>query len=332
MSQPKLLITGASGFVGYHLVHAAKEAGYTIHATIRHSSQIDDIAHLVDKFVEVDFAHVEKLTQWLAEESYTYIIHAAALTKAKRESDMFSVNVDYTMHLLQAAFSIPNPPLRVHILSSLAAIGPLLYNGGWIDESSDYQPVTVYGRSKMRMEQLVKEQFADKPIRIFRPTAVYGPKDKDIFILLQTLNKGLDAYIGRSPQTLSFIFVKDLANLLIQSLGLPLTKLDFYNVSDGKVYDRYQLANIFKQITHKRMWRVHVPFTLVKQIARISEWLYRSSPKTPVLYAERLKEITAGSWACSITKAEEELHFEPRYNLEAGLTESLLWYKKHHWL
>ncbi|MCL7989187.1 NAD(P)-dependent oxidoreductase [Sphingobacterium sp. lm-10] len=332
MSQPKLLITGASGFVGCHLVHAAKEAGFSIHATIRHSSKIEDISHLVDTFVEVDFSDVEKLTHWLAEESYMYIIHAAALTKAKRESDMVLVNVDYTINLLKAAFSIPKPPLRVHILSSLAAVGPLSYDNGWIDESSAYQPVTVYGRSKMRMEQLVKEQFSDKPIRIFRPTAVYGPKDKDIFILLRTLDKGIDAYIGRNPQTLSFIFVKDLANLLIQSLKTPLTKLDFYHVSDGNVYDRYQLANIFKKITQKRMWRVHVPYAVVKQVARVSEWLYKSSPKTPVLYTERLNEITAGSWACSIEKAEKELHFEPRYNLEAGLTESLLWYKKHHWL
>lgn len=332
MIQPKLLITGASGFVGYHLVHAAKEAGFSIHATIRRSSRVDDIAHLVDHFVAADFSNVAKLTQWLAAESYTYIIHAAALTKAKQESDMVSVNVDYTMNLLQAAFSIPNPPIRVHILSSLAAIGPLLYNGGCIGEGAGYQPVTVYGRSKMRMEQLVKEQFSDKPIRIFRPTAVYGPKDKDIFILLKTLHKGIDAYIGRNPQALSFIYVKDLASLLIQSLEFPLNKLDIYNVSDGKVYDRYKLANIFKHITQKQIWRVHVPFYLVKQIARVSEWLYKSSAKTPVLYTERLKEITAGSWACDITKAKEELHFEPRYNLEAGLTESLAWYKKNHWL
>ncbi|PVH24068.1 NAD-dependent epimerase/dehydratase family protein [Sphingobacterium corticibacter] len=332
MKQPKLLITGASGFVGYHLVHAAKTAGYTIHATIRRSSKTDDIVHLVDKFVEADFSNVEKLGEWLEVESYTYIIHAAALTKAKRESDMQTVNIDYTINLLTAAFSITNPPIGVHILSSLAAIGPLSYNGKLIDESSAYQPVTVYGRSKMRMEQLVREQFADKPIRIFRPTAVYGPKDKDIFILLQTLNKGIDAYIGRNPQALTFIYVKDLANLLIGSLDMPVAKLECYNLTDGGVYDRYQLANLFKQITQKRMLRLHVPFAIVKQIASISEWLYKSSTKTPVLYAERLKEITAGSWACDIAKAKQELLFEPRYDLEAGLTESLTWYKEHHWL
>ncbi len=332
MRQAKLLITGASGFVGYHLVHAAKMAGYTIHAAIRKSSNVDDIAHLVDSFVEADFTNLVNLTQWLEQASYTYIIHGAALTKAKQEADMIMVNVDYTLNLLKAAFSISNPPAAVHIISSMAALGPLAYDNGLIREDSPYKPVTVYGRSKMRMEQLVHEQFPDKPIRIFRPTAVYGPKDKDIFLLLQTLNKGIDAYIGRKPQALTFIYVKDLARLLIQSFEIPATKLQYYNLSDGAVYDRYELANLFRKITLKRLLRVHVPFVVVKQIARLSEWMYKSSSKTPVLYAERLKEITAGSWACTIAKAKNELQFEPRYDLETGLTESLLWYKKHHWL
>lgn len=329
----KLLITGASGFVGYHLVRAAKERGMEVHAAVRRSSNIRDIEGYVDKFVYPDFSQVDTLAALFSEESYDYIIHAAAMTKAKREEDMRHVNVDYTLHLMKAAFSISNPPKKIHFVSSLAAIGPIHYDSpALIDENTAYNPVTLYGRSKKSAEVLIKEQFADKPIRIFRPTAVYGPNEKDIFILLKTLNSGLDAYIGRSPQKLSFIYVVDLANILIDSLRLDLQELQCYNITDGQVYERYELADIFKRTTHKRMLRFHIPLTVVKQVARLSQWIYKSSSKTPVIYPERLHELTAENWACDISKAKEKLGFVPHYNLEEGLAESLKWYKANGWL
>ncbi|MFD2597532.1 NAD-dependent epimerase/dehydratase family protein [Sphingobacterium corticis] len=329
----KLLITGASGFVGYHLVRTAKNAGFEVHAAIRKSSNVKDIEQFVDHFIFPDFTNVPALSAALQAESYDYIIHAAALTKAKRESDMIAVNVDYTLNLLSAAFSLETPPKHIHIVSSLAAVGPRAYDPSfYITEETPYQPVTVYGRSKMKMELLVKERFSDKPISIFRPTAVYGPREKDLFILFQTLNKGVDAYIGRGAQSLSFIYVKDLADLLVRSITMNTPNLETYNVTDGNVYNRYQMADIFKSVTQKRMFRMHVPFGIVKRVAEWSEWLYRSSKKTPVIYPERLHELTAGNWACDISKIKHNLEFTPQHDLEAGLTETLAWYKEHRWL
>lgn len=329
----KLLITGASGFVGYHLVRVAKGAGLEVHAAVRPSSRVEDIAGFVDKLVYPDFSDIDSLVALFSEESYDYIIHAAAMTKAKREEDMLHVNVDYTINIAKAAFSIPTPPQKIHFVSSLAAIGPIGYEDAVkIDENTKYKPVTVYGRSKMMAERLLKAQFADRPIRIFRPTAVYGPNERDIFILLKTLNRGLDTYIGRRPQQLSFIYVVDLARILIDSLRVDVDSLQCYNLTDGRDYGRYELANIFKKITNKRLWRIHVPHSVVKQVAQLSQWLYRSSSKIPVIYPERLNELTAENWGCDISKAKEELGFVPQYDLEAGLAESLQWYKAHGWL
>lgn len=331
--RPKLLITGASGFVGYHLVRVAKDAGLEIHAAVRRSSRVEDISAFVDKFVYPDFSDIDSLTALFSAESYDYIIHAAAMTKAKREDDMCHVNIDYTLHIAQAAFSIPTPPKKIHFVSSLAAIGPIGYDSAvLINEATGYNPVTAYGRSKRRAEEALKEQFADKPIRIFRPTAVYGPNEKDIFILLKTLYSGVDTYIGRKPQRLSFIYVADLAQLLVDSLRIDCDGLQCYNITDGRVYGRYELANIFKKVANKRLWRIHVPHSVVKQVAKLSQWLYKYSTKTPVLYPERLNELTAENWGCDISKAKEELGFVPQYDLEAGLTESLQWYRAHGWL
>src|SRR5690606_18939814 len=113
---------------------------------------------------------------------------------------MMDANVGVTEQLLQAAFQSPHPPQRLVYVSSLAAIGPLPYLEGPITESTPYRAVTMYGRSKREAEKMIREKFADKPISIIRPTAVYGPREKDLFILFDTMNKGIDAYVGRAPQ------------------------------------------------------------------------------------------------------------------------------------
>jgi len=329
----KIFITGASGFVGYHLVRAAKALGLEVHAAVRPSSNIQDIQAFVDTFVYPDLGDTEALKQLFEQKQYNYIIHAAALTRAKDEATMRAVNVGYTESILQAAFAAQIPLERVCYVSSLAALGPISYNAsGCIDEQSPYHPLTVYGRSKQASEMMIGEKFGDKPISVFRPTAVYGPREKDIFLVFDTMNKGLDLYIGNKPQKLSFIYVKDLVDVLLQGCIQPQEGLQFYNITDGEVYSKYRMSEVFSEIFQKRMWRMHVPYAVVKVVADMSQRLYRNSSKTPVIYPERLKELTAENWGCDISKAKEVLGFDPVYNLEAGLKETLLWYKENKWL
>lgn len=328
----KILVTGASGFVGFHLVSAASEAGYQVHAAVRRSSQITDIMPFVEKFVYPDFDQTASWAALFAAEQYDYVIHAAAKTKAKSEADMVNANVGITDKLLEAAFQAAEPPKRFIFVSSLAAIGPLRYLDGLITESTAYSPVTMYGRSKREAEKMIFAKFGDKPISIIRPTAVYGPREKDLFILFHTMNKGLDAYVGKAPQKLSFVYVKDLVDALLQALVSSQAGLDVFNISDGEVYSRYEMAEIFKRTFRKKLIRVHVPYTLVKMVAQISQWLYRRSPKTPVIYPERLGELTAENWACDITHAEKTLKYRAQYDLNRGLVDSLRWYKQNNWL
>lgn len=328
----KVLITGASGFVGTHLVEAAFHLGLEVHAAVRKSSNIDSIKPFVCKFLYPDFSSVENLQILLSNQQYNYIIHAAALTKAKNEVDMLLVNVEYTKNLLSAAFSSDIPLERVVYVSSLAAVGPVGYNDVLITESNQYRPVTVYGRSKRASELMIKELFGEKPISIFRPTAVYGPREKDLFILFNTLNKGFDPYIGRKPQKLSFIYVKDLVDSLLQGCLTPQNGLEYYNITDGHVYSKYAMSDIFRKVMRKRALRFHIPYAVVKGVAELSQSLYKNSKNTPVLYPERLNELTAENWGCDITKLRLGLGFRPSYNLETGLTESLLWYKENNWL
>ncbi|MBD1423417.1 NAD-dependent epimerase/dehydratase family protein [Sphingobacterium chuzhouense] len=327
----KILITGASGFVGFHLVSAAFEAGYEVHAAIRRSSQVADIEPFIEKFVYPDFNQASSLTALFSSENYDYVIHAAAMTKAKSEMEMIEVNVGMTQRLLEAAFQASQPPVRFIFVSSLAAVGPVGYLDEPITERTPYKPVTMYGRSKREAEKMIRVKFAERPITIIRPTAVYGPREKDLFILFNTMNKGLDAYVGKAPQKLSFVYVKDLVDVLLRACISPQKGLAVFNISDGRVYSRYEMAEIFKKTFRKKLIRVHVPYTIVKTVAQISQWLYRNSSKTPVIYPERLGELTAENWGCDIRYAEQVLGYHPQYDLNSGLADSLLWYKKNNW-
>lgn len=327
----KILITGASGFVGYHLTRAAKSAGMEVHAAVRKSSNVSEIRSVVDKFVYPDFTDEASIKALLESENYTYVVHAAAMTRAKHESDLEKVNVDYTKNLSAACFAIKNPIKRFVFVSSLAAIGPVSYDSDLINEHNPYHPVTAYGRSKKKAE-ISLESFEDQPVTVLRPTAVYGPREKDIFILFKTMNGGMDPYVGKSPQKLSFIYVTDLVQAILNACRFDQGGKKVYNLSDGQVYDRYEMARIFKEFSQKRMIRMHIPLGIVKAIASLFERLYKNSKAIPVLYPERLNELTAENWGCDIAMAQRHIQYEPKYHLRDGLLEALAWYKENKWL
>lgn len=329
----KIFITGASGFVGSHLVEAAQKLGLEVHASIRSQSNVKEIQPFVDQFVSPNLGDFDELKSLFEKNQYHYIIHAAALTKAKNNLDFHKVNVTYTEAILRAGVSAHMPLEGITFVSSLAAIGSTDYNNTrLIDESFPYNPHTMYGKSKMEAELMIRQKFNNQPISVFRPTAVYGPREKDIFILFNTLNKGLDPYIGKKPQKLSFIYVKDLVDVLLKGCMTPRQGLQFYNISDGEVYTRYEMADIFRSLMNKKLFRMHIPYGVVKAFAEISQRIYKPLSKSPVIYPERLRELTAENWGCDISVAKKELGFNPQYLLKEGLEESLLWYKNNHWL
>lgn len=324
----KVLITGASGFVGYHLVEEALKNNLEVYAAVRKSSDISHLKKLNIKFTYPDFSSVAALKKDFEANQYTYVIHAAGVTRAKNQKAYNAVNVDYTINLATAAAASPHFRKFVFI-SSLAALGPLHTLNGIITDNSIPHPVTSYGRSKIIAEQGLKT-IAGLNCTILRPTGVYGPRDKDIYIALKQFAKNFEAYIGRAPQKLSFIYVKDLAAASIKALYTGKNKA--YNLSDGNFYDRYELADITKDILRVKTYKFHLPVNFVKIIASVAEIFGSLRGKTPVLNREKLHELMATNWYCSIEEARHDMGFYPQYNLKAGLKETLAWYKANRWL
>ena len=324
----RVLITGASGFVGYHLIEEALKNNLQVFAAVRKSSRVDHLKDFDITYTYPDFNNATALLDEFNNNKYHYVIHAAGLTRAKDQDAYNAVNVKYTVNLAKAAATSRFCKKMVFI-SSLAALGPLHTLTGIINDDSKPQPVTSYGKSKLIAEDSLKG-ISGLNCTILRPTGVYGPRDKDIFIALKQFARGLEPYIGKAPQKLSFIYVKDLAAASVKALYTGKNKA--YNLSDGNFYDRYQLADITKHILHSKTLKFHLPVNFVKIMATVSEIIGSLRGQTPVLNREKLHELMGANWNCNIDEAKHDMGFYPRYDLEAGLNETIRWYKDHQWL
>ncbi|RZM25662.1 MAG: NAD(P)-dependent oxidoreductase [Pedobacter sp.] len=324
----RVLITGASGFVGFHLIEAAISSDFEVYAAVRSGSQIKHLQRFNIQYVHPNFSAVDELENIINKHAIDYVVHAAGITKAKTEAEYNLTNATYTRNLALA--SLKAGIKKFVFVSSLAALGPLKDLKGMLHDNSAAHPVTSYGKSKLLAENYLAE-IPELPLIVIRPTAVYGPREKDIFILFNSINKGLEPYIGEFDQQLSFVYVKDLAEIIVKALTADVTQ-QHYNVSDGFVYDRYALADLSKKTLNKKTFKFHLPVAVVNLMASAMELLYRGSAKTPTLNKEKMQELTAVNWACDISAIRAGLGFRPQYNLALGLTETLNWYKQNNWL
>lgn len=331
----RILITGANGFIGYHLCKAMSEAGYLLDAGVRKGSDtklLDTLDTGKIRYVFPDYGSIDNLANLLEENKYDYVIHTAGATKAPDWNIYKKINVDYSVNLAQAAMKSKINLTRFIFISSLAALGPAAYDQiEPIDENKHPQPVTSYGRSKMVAEQQLTS-IPELPLTIIRPTAVYGPAEKDLLVLFQMFNKGLEAYIGSKPQTLSFVYVNDLITAIMASLKPDPIKIRSYNISDGKAYHRNELAETFKKLTGRKTMKLHIPELLIKIIASGLEGLTALTGKSSVLNREKISELTAQNWNCNIEAAVSDLAYHPQYDLYAGMEETIQWYKQHKWI
>lgn len=333
----RVLVTGASGFIGCHLVEALLEKGYEVDAAVRKSSNLNDLEQVgksSDKlsFVYPDYSSKNLLRSLICQGAYSYIIHAAGVTRAKTQSAYNEVNAEYTLNLAEAVLEAEIPLKRFVFVSSLAAVGPIDYSSEKpLNDRSPLKPVTSYGKSKQLAEQYLLG-LPELPLTTIRPTAVYGPGEKDIFILFQTLNKGFDLYIGKEPQWLSFVYVKDLVTAILASFKELEEKHTVYNISDGERYNRYELADCFRKVSGKKPFRLHVPLFIIQGVAASLEVISSLTGKMPVLNREKIGELTAENWNCSIAAAQNKLNYHPQYGLAKGVEETLKWYKEKSWL
>jgi nucleoside-diphosphate-sugar epimerase len=328
----KILISGASGFVGGFLVEEALTKGLEVYAAVRKSSNLQYLTDRRIQFVYIDFEDRESLRQIFMEYKFDYIVHNAGVTKTPVKEQYFTVNATYLENMIETLIESNTVPRKFTFISSLAAYGPAEYTkSGLVTENSEPHPVTDYGRSKLQAERYLKSK-SEINYTIIRPTAVYGPREKDLFTVYDLINKGIEMTVGLTDQQLTFIYVRDLVSIIIGST-LDSRKNVAYFATDLEIYSSTLYNKLIREsLGRKRSLKIRLPIPLVKTIGYIAEKAGKLTGNYPAINIEKVNELEAKSWNCDTSNLVNDLNYKPKYKLQEGLKESIAWYKEHNWL
>ena len=324
-----ILVTGATGFVGSHLVERLLGRNCKIHCATRKDSDLQwlDPARLT--LHTVDLAHPPSLKEALIDAEYVF--HCAGLTKAKTRKEYFLANAGASAGLYKACAEYGAKLKSIIHLSSLAATGPSAFNKP-VDENSDCRPITHYGKSKLAGEEIARDFSATLPIVILRPPVVYGPRETDFFNYLKIIRKGWNPVVGRAQRELSLIYVKDLVDAMVTAAENPVGQENIFFITDGNNYSWDEVAQTAMNIIGVKAKTVVIPEWVLPPAALLAEVWSSLGSAPALLNRQKVKEICEKSWTASAKKFFASHSFQPRYDLKRGLAESVDWYKKNRWL
>ena len=339
---PKILITGASGFIGSFIVEEAIKRGFDVWAAMRKSSSRQFLSDNRIHFIELNLASEEDLRQQLAGHSFDYVVHAAGVTKCLDKQDFFRINTEGTQHLVRALLELNMPLKRFVYISSLSIMGAIREEQPYqeIRESDEARPNTAYGESKLEAEQwldafsqeLTANSQQPRPYVILRPTGVYGPRERDYFMMAKSIKAHTDFAVGFKQQDITFVYVTDVVQAVFLALEKGKTGRRYF-LSDGEVYQSSTFSNLIRQELGNPWWiRITAPLWLLRIITFFGERIGHMTGKVTALNNDKYYIMRQRNWRCDIEPARQELGYEPQVKLEEGVRRSIKWYKDNKWL
>lgn len=335
----KILITGASGFIGSTIVDEALKRNLEVWAAVRKSSSKRYLQDERIHFIELDFSNKDRLMEALKDHSFAYIVHAAGVTKCLHREDFFKVNRDGTRNLVEALQALRMPVKKMVYMSSLSIFGAIREQQPYapILETDTPRPNTAYGESKLEAERAIEQLNAAEgawqiPVVVLRPTGVYGPRERDYFMMVQSIARHTDFAVGFKRQDITFVYVLDVVQAVFLALdhGTPGRK---YFLSDGKVYQSFEFSNLVHEALGRPWWlRITAPLWLLKVITFFGELWGKITGKMTVLNADKYNILSQRNWQCDISPAENELGYKPAYDLSRGVALTVSWYKQNQWI
>ncbi|MEM2494724.1 MAG: NAD(P)-dependent oxidoreductase [Nitrososphaerota archaeon] len=329
-----MLVTGASGFLGGHLVEEMIPKGYDVIAMVRKSSNTDLLNKLGVKLRIGDLEEPESLVD--ATKGIDVIIHLAAYYTFFGKKEIYKkVNVEGTRALLEAACK--NNVKKIIYCSTTEAIGPV--KNPPADENTPANPSYEYGRSKLEAEKVVKE-YGQRGIEytIVRPSGIYGPRNVDDisywFIMAFARNALPTRFIvGSGKNLVQFAHVKDVVQGFLLVLEKPeVSKGQTYFISEDKAYTYLQVYEILSELCGREPPKIHIPPIIAKMMIAPVDFFNSLRGKADFNWKISTVNAVTSDRAYSINKAIRELGFKPKYDLRTGLKETLEWYKNNGFL
>jgi nucleoside-diphosphate-sugar epimerase len=333
----KILITGASGFIGSSTVDKALALGYETWAGIRKSSSREFLRDERIRFIDLNYADKTKLKSQLLEfvnenGRFDIIVHIAGLTKAVRKTDFDIVNDEYTRNFVDVLIEINAVPDSFIFMSTLGVMGigdEINYTS--LSNNHTPNPNTAYGKSKLKAENYLKN-LAGFPYVILRPTGVYGARDRDYLILIRTIQNDFDIGVGFRKQLLTFIYIDDLVKIIFSCVDKNIYRKEYY-VADGDVYTDAEFNTIVRQtVQRKRVIRLKIPLWIVRFAAFINEKIFGLLGKATAFNTDKYQIMKQRNWSCDISPLKTDLDFQPDFRLKEGIERTVKWYKENGWM
>lgn len=323
----RIAVTGATGFIGSHLIESLLQKGDHPVCLIRKTSNLQWLPYPEIEFVTGNLQEPESLVDFV--KNAEAVIHLAGITKARTEAEYRAGNFAGTINLVRAIQKF-NPEIRRFVYaSSQAAAGPSP-DGVPLKEDDAPHPVSAYGRSKLEAETYLKNTEAF-PFTIIRPPAVYGPRDKDVFSAFKLCARGIQPLVGKDKY-LSIAFVKNLVKGFLLALEKECARRETYFITDDGILTWKTLTQMIANALGKKPIRIHIPESLLSVPAELSG-LIGNILNRPMLFSrDKIMEIRQHFWTVDISKAKVELGYKPDFTTEEGIRETARWYLENGWL
>ncbi len=326
----KVLVTGGSGFLGSHVAEQLTQAGHTVRALVRKSSNrkfLQTLARveLAEGAIE-DRASVDE-----AMKGVDAVVHSAGLVKARTPEEFYGCNTQGTVNLLEAAIQhAPGLKRFVHV-SSLEACGPSL-DGRPVPLDQE-KPVTTYGRSKLAAEKECVARKDKLPVVILRPAAIYGPRDVEILEAFRAVRKRQYPVIGDGSMLGGWIYGPDCAKACIRAIEASIPSGKIYFVDDGEPMTMARAMGelLPEALGTKPLVRMGIPFPLLR-IASIGVETYGKVRKKPVMLTREKVAMLAQHWICDSSKTRGDLGWAPEVSFPDGARRTAKWYEENGWL
>ena len=326
---PLALVTGASGFVGSHVVEALLARGYDVRCLVRQESDLGWLP--LDRVALCRGSLTDAPSLEAASRGVDVVVHNAGRIRAEGEALYDDVNVLGTRNLVEAIQKNAPEVRRFVLMSSLAAGGPSPRGHPRSEEDSD-QPISAYGQSKKRGEEEVKRLGATIPWTILRPCAVYGPRDRGFFILARMAARGFSFCLGGTVQPVQAIHVRDVARATVLALEAAPAIGRTYYIAHPAITDWNTVGRIMARALGKSAMTLSVPRWAIPLVGRWTAIAARAFRRPNVLPDDRLRDLLAPAWTCNTLRAAREFGFLAETELREGLEETMAWYRNAGWL
>ncbi|MFT6070916.1 MAG: nucleoside-diphosphate-sugar epimerase [Bacteriovoracaceae bacterium] len=324
----KILVTGATGFVGSHLVDLLEKNGHELYCLVRSPAKAQEFK-IKGRLIEGSLSSHQE-NPWVASlpEDLEAVVHTAGIVHSTNTDDFYKVNTHCTLQLGNDLIG-RYPKLKFILISSLAAAGA---SENEITEDRTEDPLSEYGKSKLAAEQIVKDHLPkDWEKTIIRPPMVIGPRDPAVLDVFKMVKSGFvpGVGLGAGEKSYSFVCVFDLIRTI--ELALQTTSLEtqvYFSSYPKAIRFNSLLASIASHLERKKPFIVPLPTGMVQLVSKI---IPKLAPKAR-LTEDKLKEIIPKAWHCCSEKSIKDLGQSYEWNLDRTIEVTLKDYQSRGWL